>query len=295
MKLSKDYNLLVLNPFLASQWHPTKNGDLKPDAVTIGSKKKVWWKCPKIDDHEWDAIIDNRTNGAGCPYCAGKKVSKGNNLLVLNPVLAGQWHPTKNGDLKPDGVTISSAKKVWWKCPKIDNHEWDATIASRTKGNGCPYCSGRRVSKDNNLLVLNPALAAQWHPTKNGDLKPDAVTISSHKKVWWQCPKIDDHEWDAPIKSRTSGAGCPYCSGNKVDKGNNLLVLNPVLAGQWHPTKNGDLKPDAVTIGSSKKVWWKCSKIDDHEWDAKIASRTDGRGCPYCAGFSRSTRRDGFN
>ena len=68
-----------------------------------------------------------------------------------------------------------------------------------------------KLSEHNNLLVLNPALAAQWHPTKNGALKPEAVTVNSGKKVWWQCPKGDDHEWDAVINSRTGGNGCPYC------------------------------------------------------------------------------------
>ena len=36
-------------PDLAKQWHPTKNGDLKPMDVTYGSKKKVWWYLPYDD------------------------------------------------------------------------------------------------------------------------------------------------------------------------------------------------------------------------------------------------------
>ena len=76
-----------------------------------------------------------------------------------------------------------------------------------------------RLPKDNNLLVLNPDLAAQWHPIKNGALKPGAVTVSSGKKVWWQCPKIDDHEWDARIAKRTAGTGCPYCAVLKRRRG----------------------------------------------------------------------------
>ena len=61
---------------------------------------------------------------------------------------------------------------------------------------------------------------------------------------------------------------------------NNLLVKHPELAKQWHPTKNGKLKPYDVTPGSGKKVWWICEK--GHEWEAVIANRTgDGRGCPH--------------
>ena len=91
-------------PEIASEWHPTKNGELKPDKVTYGSNKKVWWLCPK--DHSYDAIISDRTrkNPRGCPQCSGRRVSEGNDLLSLFPKIADEWHPTKNGDLKPDEV-----------------------------------------------------------------------------------------------------------------------------------------------------------------------------------------------
>ena len=36
------------------------------------SHKKVWWKCSK--GHEWEAMIANRFDKKrGCPYCAGQK------------------------------------------------------------------------------------------------------------------------------------------------------------------------------------------------------------------------------
>ena len=64
------------HPELAAQWHPTKNGDLTPDAVSGGSRKKIWWICPEGPDHEWQAVLSNRTlNGTGCPCCTGYKVS----------------------------------------------------------------------------------------------------------------------------------------------------------------------------------------------------------------------------
>ena len=47
-----------------------------------------------------------------------------------------------------------------------------------------------------------------------------------------------------------------------------LAVTHPELAKQWHPTLNGDLTPFDVIPGTSKKVWWKCEKGDDYEWEA---------------------------
>ena len=73
---AKDNNLLVKFPDIAKQWHSTKNKNLKPEDFTYGSHKKVWWQCDKSPDHEWEAIINNRTRGTGCPFCARQRVSK---------------------------------------------------------------------------------------------------------------------------------------------------------------------------------------------------------------------------
>jgi len=54
----------------------------------------------------------------------------------------------------------------------------------------------------------------------------------------------------------------------------------PLLVAEWHPTKNGNLAPDDYQHKSGKKVWWKCEY--GHEWDARIYSRVNGCGCPYC-------------
>jgi len=61
-----------------SEWHPTKNNGLKPEDFSNYSHKKVWWKCPKGEDHEWETSINNRTKpkGTGCPFCARQKTSK---------------------------------------------------------------------------------------------------------------------------------------------------------------------------------------------------------------------------
>jgi hypothetical protein len=61
--------LATTNPKLASDWHPTKNGDLTPFHLSEGSNKKVWWKCDKGSDHEWIANVSSRNNGNGCPFC----------------------------------------------------------------------------------------------------------------------------------------------------------------------------------------------------------------------------------
>ena len=63
-------SLAETHPDIAKQWHPIKNYELTVFDVTPGSNKKVWWKCPKGDDHEWKALINNRNKGRGCPFCS---------------------------------------------------------------------------------------------------------------------------------------------------------------------------------------------------------------------------------
>ena len=80
--------------------------------------------------------------------CYGKKLSVTNRLDLLYPEVASQWHPTKNGDLKPTDFTYGSDRKVWWKCNKCNEHEWEVQIWKRTnKGYGCKMCSGEVVWK----------------------------------------------------------------------------------------------------------------------------------------------------
>jgi len=283
-KPPKGKSLAELNPLLAKEWHPIKNGDLTPYDVTVGSNIKVWWKCDKGDDHEWVSSISHRSNGRKCPVCSGKKTVLSNCLATLNPELAKQWHPTKNGSLTPYDVRPASGKKVWWKCDKGDDHEWIHSVNQRKQGLNCTICSGNKVVLSNCLSTLNPELAKQWHPTKNGDLTPYDVTIGSHKKVWWKCDKGDDHEWVSTIYHRSNGRSCAICAGQKVSLSSCLATLSPELAKQWHPTKNGKLTPFDVSIKSGKKVWWKCDKGDDHEWQAIIGGVSSGKGCPICSG-----------
>jgi hypothetical protein len=175
---------------------------------------------------------------------------------------------------------------MWWRCSK--DHEWPATVSSRAKGAGCPFCIGKQASSEHNLARAFPRIARQWHPTRNRSLQPDHVTPGSSRIVWWKCTK--GHAWNVAVSERTGGRGCPYCSGRRPSPTNNLKAAYPKLAREWHPTRNAPLTPDAVTIGSSKKIWWLCKK--GHEWPATVGSRTSGRGCMLCSGRRASRERN---
>ena len=111
-------------------------------------------------------------------------------------------------------------------------------------------------------------IAAQWDRARNGTLTPEQVTPYSNRRVWWRCAQ--GHEWRAPVGGRTkAGSDCPYCTNRKVLAGfNDLATLEPDIAAQWHPTLNGAMTPDMVTLGSHQRVWWQCA--EGHVWNAKM-------------------------
>ena len=273
---------------LLSQWLREENLPLTPAELSYGSRKKVWWQCER--GHRWQAAVYARTEGAGCPVCAGRVPAPGaRSLASCSPDLARQWHPARNGALTPEQVSPGSHRSVWWQCEK--GHEWRAAVRSRAAGSGCPVCANRKVQpRENDLATRYPALAAQWHPARNGALTPERVTPASNRKVWWLCPR--GHAYQAAVASRTAqGSGCPYCAGRKVLPGfNDLATAEPKIAAQWHPTLNGALTPELVTAGSRRKVWWICP--EGHVWKAAVYARAGRQrsGCPVCAGTVRRRR-----
>lgn len=120
-------------PALAAEWSG-KNAPLRPEDVTGGSHRRVWWKgaC----GHEWQTAVKDRVQYAtGCPFCSGKKVLKGfNDLRTRRPDIASQW--AAGNEINPDEVTCGSNKIVRWRCSQ--GHEWMAAIKDRTSGKGCP-------------------------------------------------------------------------------------------------------------------------------------------------------------
>ena len=209
-------SLANMNPTLAKEWHPTKNGTLTPNQVFCGTNIKVWWLCSKNPEHEWPAVVNSRNSGVGCPFCNNNKVCIDNCLATTNPELAKEWHPTKNGDLTAHDVFPNSGIEVWWMCDKNKLHEWPAIINNKSNGRGCPFCHNKKVDIATCLATLNPDLAKEWHPTKNGNLTPYNVSAWSHITVWWLCSK--GHEWKSPVyyrnnPNRNNGKGtkCGYC------------------------------------------------------------------------------------
>ncbi|MBQ8741895.1 MAG: zinc-ribbon domain-containing protein [Clostridia bacterium] len=283
----KENNLISLFPAIAAQWNYEKNAPLTPQYFPPKSNRKVWWKCE--NGHEWETTIGSRTAGTGCPFCSGNRMLVGeNDLVTLRPDIAAEWNYEKNGELLPEQVSVFSNKRVWWKCSGC-GFEWitspgnrDDVLCKKCKSKLLGEKRSRVAAEKNPLCEKYPEIAAQWHPTKNGNLTAKDISCSSGLRAWWICSK--GHEWQSYVSNRTKdNLGCPYCGNQKILPGfNDLKSQFPNLAKEWHPTKNELLFPEQVFPKSSKKVWWICQ--NGHEWEATIGSRTAGTDCPFCSG-----------
>ena len=296
-RISDTNSLFITHPILAEQWHPTKNGQLTPKDVFAGGKQKVWWLCPVATDHEWEAALYSRSGPGGkikngCPYCSGRRASSTNNLSLTNPSLMAEWDFIENLSISPESLTQNSKDIVSWICTKDHEHKWSASIKARVQGKGCPFCKGKEFLPGKSLNITHPALKEQWDNELNQN-SIESYGSKSSIKVWWHCPVADDHIWQAAINKRALPNGdvsdCPFCTGRKTCNSNSIASTHPELSKQWHPTKNIPLKPNDVSKGSGKKVWWQCKNSEDHVWETAVHHRAgkDGSiksGCPYCAG-----------
>lgn len=145
-------------------------------------------------------------------------------------------------------------------------------------------------SIDVSLASERPDLTEEWNWELNEGLSPYQIHAGSNQRVWWRC-KTCSHEWMATVSERNGrdNTGCPVCA---MKRGANNRVKNilakkgslednlPELLKRWNYDKN-DILPSGITIGSGKKVWWKCP-VCNYEWESTIGhvKRTDG--CPMC-------------
>lgn len=215
-KATDQYNLSVINPNLAKEWHPTRNEGLSPRNVTPGSARKVWWICN--NGHEWKAAIYSRTRGSGCPVCKRSSPTHNYDTVITNTDLLKEWHLTKNRGLNPRNLPAGFNKKVWWICS--EGHEWQASVKTRMKGRGCPDCGTNASRKSSH--------------------KPDR-----HPK---KMPRLQDGGFAQPALSQSSSA--TGFRKNKRFLHRTTVILEDADSGSWSYAQTKDLSDDGMSLES---------------------------------------------
>lgn len=294
-------DIVAANAVAYLLWHPEKNEGKNPAAYLEHSNEHVWFLGPC--GHSWKAVVSEITRGQRCAVCHGKQIEVGvNDLATTEPELCSEWDCEKN-PLSPKDVTRGSQKKVHWTCLDF-GHRWEASIASRTRGNGCPYCSGKRVLAGfNDLATTRPDVAEAWDYARNPGGPEDVTPGSSSRKYCWICPECTE-PWTATVANRCQTPMCWACghrqTGWKLGRpapGQDLATLRPDLAAEWDPEKNQH-PASHYRPGSAYKAAWICSVPGcGYQWNTKINSRTNQNrvaeglyGCLACRNRRTSER-----
>ncbi len=265
-------DLATTHPELAKEaygWEPT--------TVISGGGKKLDWKCSL--GHIWQAKVDNRKNGKGCPYCSNKIIHHGfNDLATTHPELAKEAY-----GWDPKAIFAGATRKLKWMCE--NGHTWFAPPNSRsTNKSGCPVCVNQEVLAGfNDLATTHPELAKEAY-----GWEPRTTIAGTEKKLKWKC--ASGHTWEATCASRSSGGkGCPFCSHRLLLADfNDLATTHPELAKEAY-----GWDPSTVMAGTTKKLVWKCQL--GHVWNASGNSRmTSKTNCPSCALTGFDPNLDGY-
>ncbi|MCK0113513.1 zinc-ribbon domain-containing protein [Ornithinimicrobium sp. F0845] len=288
--LLKDSSLPVLE-----WWDNAANEASVWDTVTVRARREVFWRCPECN-LKFSARVLDMVGYASCPDCSVKRKAERDaeyaRLTVTAvadvPELAEAWAD----DADPQQVTVAGGGMTLrrFRCPK--GHHPRITPLSFLRS-GCPSCRGNQtrrerleaVAADPTSHAMNREIAAQWHPTRNGNLKLETISPGSRRTVWWRSWECG-HEWQATPAEREKGQRlrCPECR-TILDS---LAYHLPEVADEWsaqNPLTAWQVRPSGSTAFTPV---WVCANNPNHTWSATLASRATGSGCPECREVGKS-------
>ncbi len=262
------------NEELISEWDFEKNTD-NPDELLTGSKVKVWWKC-RICGNTWQATINNRLNGSGCPKCmkhmrtsfpeqaiffylsqSSMTVINGYTDVFDNRMELDIYIPEMKLGIEYDGVAFHSGSKA--ERDMITKYEI-------CQNNGIRLI---RVSEfENHVCCYDKCFVRDGHTDR--DLEIVLYELLSY---------LDVGNISIDIARDRTRIMQQYIT---VIHDKSLAVRYPEIAMKWDEDKNGGLKADQVNAYSNKKYWWKCSL--GHSYQATpVCEVTDTKTCPICS------------
>ena len=263
-KATEQYNLNIINPGLAREWHPTRNGDLNPRNVTPGSGRKVWWIC--ADGHEWEAAIYSRNRGSGCPFCNKPTPADHIDMLITDTELLKEWHITKNSGLNLRNLPPGFSEKVWWIC--VEGHEWKATVTSRMKGKDCPDCHKYQSPKRSSRIKKNSRFGGKITYIKTDSIQLDDALQSSDSQLsaatGFRKSRRYRHKTTVILEEAKSGA---WSYAQTKDFSNDGMLLESEVA--FRPGTRINIKFDSPPFKSNLKIYkstvkW-CQELVDED------------------------------
>lgn len=262
--------------------------------VTPKARREVAWRCPDCGTRFTARVLD-MTNGPECPDCEPRRRAAWDAAyetyqhtpITAVPELAAAWAD----DADPAAVLVAGDWRLRrFRCPNGHHPRLSPLTYLQS---GCPHCRGQRTTEEKLAALtlntdehgINPEIASQWHPSKNGTLRLDRLSPGSRRTVWWYEPSCG-HEWQATPAEREKRQRlrCPECR-TILDS---LAYHFPALAAEWAPDNPRTAWQVRPTATVSFLPRWICTTDSAHTWHAPLPSRTSGSGCPMCKEAGKS-------
>ncbi|NCT91951.1 zinc-ribbon domain-containing protein [Cellulomonas sp. APG4] len=202
-------------------WDHEANAPALWATVTVAARREVAWRCPDCAVPFTARVLD-MVRRPKCPVCEVERqrawdalVAKYRQTHVADvPALAAAWAD----DTDPRFVAVAGDWRLRrFRCPRGHHPRLSPLTYLQS---GCPSCRGqatlaeRIATSDAHVSPagMPPEIAAQWHPTKNGDRDVSTVSPGSRKAFWWRDP-LCGHEWEETPTRRDQGQRlrCPVC------------------------------------------------------------------------------------
>lgn len=170
------------------------------------------WKS-HICNYEWETTLSGRIKNGKinkCPACAN--IVRTKSYAEQYPELLNYYSPN---NIKPLTELVTGQlyrKKYLWICDKHGEYEQYLSAQIRglkTKYNGCPYCAGKKVKKEESFGFVHPELVKEFSPENKENIFE--VSLNSDKEAIWQCEC--GNKWTATFRTRHQGFGkCRKCN-----------------------------------------------------------------------------------
>ncbi len=260
-------------------WHPTKNKNLTPDKVSIGSASKCWFLC-NVCDHDFESDpnhITAKKNPTWCPYCSCKKLCyKDDCKFCYDKSFASYKKCINNCDETEEKCNHILKVDCW------SNQNILQEVAQQKEVEQHEEVAQQKEVEQQEIKHHVPIL-------------PRNVFKNCNTKHWFKCPECS-HIFDTALNNINANKWCPYCCEasskfcEKSKKKECTHCFDKSFASHprsvyWDDEKNKKVNPYNITKSSSKKCWFICEK--GHSFYASlghISSEKEPRWCSICNG-----------
>lgn len=261
---------------LLDRWDYELNNK-SPNEVSFKSNKKYWFKCPKCIHesqlHDIQYISSGRTKNVWCKKCRSfaQHIIDDYGEEYFNKV----WN--EDNVIDPWEVPYKSTKKAIFNCLENKNHKpYKKSLDNFTRGQRCPYCSGRKICKENSLGTLYPEVLEVW--SDKNDKSPYEYSHHSIALVWWKCKDGKHEDYQRMIYTSTElNFRCLECSKEKFS--------TPCESKMFDPEKRKNNKKQRT--GRKIQKWRKnILKKDDFTCQCCGTKSDVGMNVHHILGFS---------